>query len=211
MGTVCRAYAPQGLQSNYQEGRKAGLDKTRTQQMTFKFECPHCRQSISATAELITTTAACPTCGKDFIVPSPPVHSFVPSPSAHAARVPKTQPVRLSPFAKGTLIVVGYTALMVICLWWSMTWKGSDSSKPQASQNTRTDPTIDALEDAFNRGQYGGREAGRAGFSVPTRYELHSIALKFANQSSFGNKEAWAGSFERGFAIGYKEVTNKAF
>ena len=39
--------------------------------MTFKFACPNCGQRVSATDELIGTTATCPTCSHSFIVCSP--------------------------------------------------------------------------------------------------------------------------------------------
>lgn len=35
----------------------------------FKFQCPHCGQSISAAGNVSNTTQTCPTCAQDFTVP----------------------------------------------------------------------------------------------------------------------------------------------
>ena len=43
--------------------------------MDYKFECPHCAQSISAGPELFGAEVNCPTCGGAFIVPTLPAAS----------------------------------------------------------------------------------------------------------------------------------------
>lgn len=37
----------------------------------FKFDCPHCQQNISAEEDYSGMNVQCPTCGADFVVPSP--------------------------------------------------------------------------------------------------------------------------------------------
>lgn len=39
--------------------------------VVFKFDCPHCQQNISAEADYSGMNVQCPTCGVDFVVPSP--------------------------------------------------------------------------------------------------------------------------------------------
>lgn len=39
--------------------------------MTYKFECPHCQQRISADSEDTGSEAVCPTCASTFVVPPP--------------------------------------------------------------------------------------------------------------------------------------------
>lgn len=39
--------------------------------MSFKFACPHCGQRIGAAEEDVGTLGGCPSCGREFLVPSP--------------------------------------------------------------------------------------------------------------------------------------------
>jgi hypothetical protein len=47
--------------------------------MSFKFACPHCGQRIGAADEDAGTLGSCPSCGREFLVPSPepPRHTFL--------------------------------------------------------------------------------------------------------------------------------------
>jgi hypothetical protein len=82
--------------------------------MSFKFACPHCGQRIGAADEDAGTLGACPSCGREFLVPSadPPMHTFL-TPREPIQAPPWQEAVRLK---KEVIVVKPRRGLSIFAL-----------------------------------------------------------------------------------------------
>ena len=100
--------------------------------MEYKFHCPHCGQRISASTELIGTTASCPTCNQGFVAP----HDALP-----LAAKPKTfrKWIKRAVYAVG-LLVLSLAALSLTISILSGIWhpNSTPASNPVEDQFAKT-------------------------------------------------------------------------
>ncbi len=61
--------------------------------MKHKFECPHCRQRISATPDLFGQRRRCPACEQEFIVPAPEEPQPPSASISTSGPLPRAQPL----------------------------------------------------------------------------------------------------------------------
>lgn len=87
--------------------------------MTFKFHCT-CGQKVSATDDMIGTTAICPRCGSGIVVQLPPELAATAAPAAppklppQLARVPAAVPMAVVPRPVGSLALAAAVALVLL-------------------------------------------------------------------------------------------------
>jgi hypothetical protein len=97
----------------------------------FKFTCPHCSQSLEATAELIGESVTCPVCGKSILVPGP-----------KTVRIPNSSAAPIRNLA----ITAVATAMLTSGFWWMTPFIARAKGK-QAAEGA-----LSALREGFGSG-----------------------------------------------------------
>lgn len=77
----------------------------------FKFDCPHCSQSLEATPELIGESLHCPNCGKGIRVPAPPQMEVVAVKEAESLRTNRSNKNTPIKYLRPVLLLTAILAL----------------------------------------------------------------------------------------------------
>lgn len=152
--------------------------------MTFKFQCPHCAQRISATSADIGAEAHCPSCDKTIIVPTSPLRTPLygtkgkPPKEEEPETVPLTTSERLDHLLGGSVVFsVGIFILWVVmATWFPGTFMSNGIINPQPFASEFPNPPTANGEVCWLPGC--NRPAPRLHYEdiqVGTRYYPHSL------------------------------------